>query len=269
VIASLGTGFQVGATLVLGFVTGVLSGMFGIGGAVVSNPGLRALGATPLEAIGSTLPSIFPSSITGTLRYHRDGFVRWRAVGVMGAFGVAASVGGALLADLVPGDGHLLLLLLAGLIAFTAYRIAFPRVAPAAVGAGVQDVGVDPRLEWWRLGVIGLSAGGLSGLLGIGGGILMVPALSGWARLGLKETIATSLAVVGILAVPGTIAHAALGHIVWSFAIPLSIGVIPGARIGAHITISASDRALRVTVGSALAVLALVYAVGELIALAD
>jgi hypothetical protein len=268
VIATLSTPVQVGLTLLAGVATGLLSGMFGIGGAVVSTPAIRALGATPLEGVGSTLPSIFPSSITGTLRYQRDGFVRWRVVWWTGAFGVGASVGGALLADEVPGGGHVLMLLTAGLVAFTAYRTAFPRAArvPVSVGAAAAtDVAI--RDEWWRLGTIGLGAGGLSGLLGVGGGILMVPAFSSWARLPLKDTIATSLAVVGILAVPGTITHALLGHIAWKFAIPLSIGVIPGARIGAHFTINASDRTLRLAVGSMLGALAVVYAIGELLAL--
>ncbi len=75
----------------------------------------------------------------------------------------------------------------------------------------------------------------LSGLLGIGGGILMVPAFSAWVGLPLKETIATSLACVGIFAVPGTITHAFQGDINWSFAVALAIGVIPGAQIGARI----------------------------------
>jgi uncharacterized membrane protein YfcA len=48
-------------TAVIGFGTGVLSGMFGIGGAVVSTPAIRALGASPLAAVGSTIPSILPS----------------------------------------------------------------------------------------------------------------------------------------------------------------------------------------------------------------
>jgi hypothetical protein len=267
VIATLSTPVQVGLTLLAGVATGVLSGMFGIGGAVVSTPAIRALGATPLEGVGSTLPSIFPSSITGTLRYHRDGFVRWRVVWWTGAFGIGASVGGALLADEVPGGGHVLMLLTAGLIAFTAYRTVFLRATSVPVSVGAAAAAVPVRDEWWRLGIIGVGAGGLSGLLGVGGGIVMVPAFSSWARLPLKDTIASSLAVVGILAVPGTITHALLGHIAWKFAIPLSIGVIPGARIGAHFTINASDRTLRLAVGSMLGALAVVYAIGELLAL--
>jgi uncharacterized membrane protein YfcA len=149
------------------------------------------------------------------------------------------------------------MLLTAALIAFTAYRTAFPRTV---------EVSAELRDDWWRLAVIGVAAGALSGLLGVGGGILMVPAFSAWVGMPLKETIATSLACVGIFAIPGTITHAALGHIDWAFAIPLAIGVIPGARIGAHFTITASDRTLRYSVGAAFGVIAVIYAAGELIA---
>jgi len=263
------TELQVLGTLLVGFVTGILSGMFGIGGAVVSTPAIRALGATPLEGVGSTLPSIIPSAATATLRYHRERMVRWDVVQWTGSFGIAASVVGSLLAGVVPGDGHYLMLLTAALVGFTAYRTAYPRVAPVPVGVGGGAEPDAARTEWWRLGVIGLGAGGLSGLLGVGGGILMVPAFSTWARLPLKDAIATSLAIVGILAIPGTITHALLGHIAWKYAIPLSIGVIPGARIGAHLTISSSDRTLRVTVGVALGLIAAIYAVGEVLALLD
>ncbi len=68
-------------TLVAGFATGVLSGMFGVGGAVVSTPAIRVLGATPLEAVGSTLPSIVPSAISGSLRYRREGLIVGRVAG--------------------------------------------------------------------------------------------------------------------------------------------------------------------------------------------
>ena len=71
---------QFALTLLVGFGAGVLSGMFGIGGAVVSTPAIRVLGASALEAIGSTLPSILPSSISGSFRYHRERLIRGRVV---------------------------------------------------------------------------------------------------------------------------------------------------------------------------------------------
>lgn len=257
-------------TLVAGFLTGILSGMFGVGGAVASTPAIRVLGATPLEGVGSTLPSILPSAISGSLRYRHEGLIVGRVAAWTVAFGLAASVGGALLAGVVPGEGHLLMIMTAALLAFTAYRTAAPR-ALRAVGLPAAGASTDPveqrREERWRLATIGIAAGVLSGLLGVGGGILMVPAFSGWVRLTIKEAVATSLVCVGALAVPGTITHAFLGNVDWTFAIPLSLAVIPGARVGADLAIRATDRGLRLAAGIVLGTIAAVYAIGEIIAL--
>src|SRR5215469_7584158 len=94
-------------SLLIGVLTGILSGMFGIGGAVISTPAIRALGATPLQAVGSTLPSIIPSSASGSARYQRENLIWWGVVLWIAVFGVPASVGGSALSGVVPGDGHL------------------------------------------------------------------------------------------------------------------------------------------------------------------
>jgi uncharacterized protein len=267
--------------LIAGFFTGVLSGMFGVGGAVVSTPAIRALGATPIESIGSTLPSIIPSAISGSLRYHRDGLIHPRIVLWTALVGCGAAVGGALLADVVPGNGHLLMILTAALLAFTAFRTGQSPKRPDPADAEELPPSQDPdyregsedapwvlaRMEWWRLGAIGLAAGLLSGLLGVGGGILMVPAFVSWVRLPIKAAVGCSLACVGILAVPGTITHALLGHIDWAFALPLCVAVIPGARVGAHLAIRSSERALRLSVAIVLGAIAVIYAAGEILAL--
>jgi uncharacterized membrane protein YfcA len=250
---------QFALTVAVGVASGVLSGMFGIGGAVVTTPAIRVLGATTFEAIGSTLPAILPSSISGSLRYNREHLIRGRIFLLASAFGVPATIVGSRLSRAVPGNGHWLMIATAVLVGFTAYRTAFPVERPDGT-IGTAD---NLRDEWWTLGLIGLAAGMLSGLLGIGGGILMVPAFSAWVGLPLKETIATSLACVGVFAVPGTITHAIQGDIDWSFAIALAIGVIPGAQIGARLTIASDDRSLRYTVGTALGIIAVIYAAGE------
>ena len=264
----------------LGFATGVLSGMFGIGGAVVSTPGIRALGATPLAAVASTLPATIPSAVSGAIRYGRERLVDWRVVTWTASAGVAAAVGGALATDVVPGGGHPLMILTAALVGFTAYRVSRPAAAPepepvaaaegltdAAPGLAHEVAGLPRRVRPWRLVAIGVAAGGLSGFLGIGGGVLMVPAFTAWLRLPIKVALATSLACVGVLAVPGVLTHAALGHIDWLYALPLCVTVIPGARLGAHLTIRSSDQTLRLLVGTVLGVTAIAYAVGETLAL--
>jgi uncharacterized membrane protein YfcA len=118
-----------------------------------------------------------------------------------------------------------------------------------------------------RLAAVGTLAGLLSGLLGIGGGIVMVPGFTQAAGMPLKRAIATSLACVGIFAVPGTITHALLGNIDWRFALLLTVGMIPGARLGAALAIRAEDRRLHTVVGAFLAVTAVAYAAGEIASL--
>lgn len=281
-------------TVGLGLLTGVMSGLFGVGGAVISTPGIRALGAPPLLAVGTTLPSIIPGAASGTARYARERMVDWRVVAVTAPAGIVAAVLGALAADHVPGEGHLLMLMTAGLLGFSAFRM-LPRDEPGAPTARGADAGgpdADPaddelaetdaevltaggtgpaahpthhhRLSFLGVGIV---AGTLSGLLGIGGGIVMVPGFTQFGGLPVKRAIATSLACVGLFAVPGTITHALLGNIDWRFALLLCVGVVPGARIGAALAIRAGDRRLRRVVAIFLATMALAYGIGETIAL--
>jgi uncharacterized protein len=248
--------------LLVGFVTGVLSALFGIGGAIVSNPGLRALGAAPLVAVGTTLPSILPGAVSGTLRYRREGLIDWRLITPAAVAGVLAVVGGSLLSHAVPGHGHLLLLLIAVLLGVTAWRTAF---TPAADPPGPDPAAAGPpvgRRRWLAAG-IGLAAGLLSGLLGVGGGVIIVPAFTELLSLPLKSAIATSLVCVGIFAVPATVTHAYLGDVDWRLAALLTVGVIPGAQVGAALAIRTAERRLRPAVGAFLALVAVVYLVTE------
>lgn len=269
-------------TLILGVMTGVLSALFGVGGATISTPGIRLLGASALMSIGTTLPSIFPSAVSGTARYVREELVEWSVVRWTAPVGVAASIGGSIASRAVPGDGHWLMVLTAAMLGFSAWRMARPP-APAARAASVQDpegAGAadassepsPPEADGGRhspaiLAGVGLAAGAMSGLLGVGGGVIMVPAFTELVRLPLKTAIATSLVCVASFAVPGTITHWALGGIDWRFALLLAVGVVPGARVGAALAIRTADLRLRRIVAGFLGVTAVVYAAGEIAAM--
>ena len=113
----------------------------------------------------------------------------------------------------------------------------------------------------------GLVAGGLSGLLGVGGGIIMVPLFRRWLGLPMKNAVATSLICVGCFAIPGTITHTIEGGIDWRFAIWLTIGVVVGAPFGSKMALKMSDKKLQRVFGLFLAAVAVVYGGGELLAL--
>ena len=256
-------------------ITGVMSASFGVGGAVISTPAIRLLGASAFVAVGTTLPSILPSAVSGTARYAREHLVDWQIVRWAAPVGVATSVLGSLLSHVVPGHGHWLMIMTAALLGVTAWRMRRPPSRPAFVAAQAETeaaVAGDRHGGFHRtplaLAGVGAVAGTLSGLLGVGGGVVMVPGFNQFVGLRLKETIATSLVCVGILAIPGTVTHALLGDIDWRFALLLAVGVIPGARLGAVAAIRADRQRLRMAVALFLGVVAVVYAAGEVSALA-
>jgi hypothetical protein len=278
-------------TVALGVLTGALSGMFGVGGAVISTPGIRALGASAIVAVGTTLPSIIPGAASGTARYLREHLIDWRIVTWTAPAGVVASVVGSLLSRVIPGEGHLLMLLTAALLGWSALRTYRSGPAPASAAGGASDptataaaagpVAAAPTDAPTALApapadarpapyvAVGIVAGLLSGLLGVGGGIVMVPGFTQVGKMGIKPAIATSLACVAIFSIPGTVTHAMLGDIDWRFALLLAAGVIPGARVGATLAIRTSDRRLRLVVAGFLGLTSVIYAGGELAALLD
>ncbi len=253
-------------TILVGVATGVLSGLFGVGGAVISTPGIRLLGVGALTAVGTTLPSIIPGAATGAVRYRREGLIDGRAVALTAPAGVIAAWLGAELAPLIPGEGHVLQLATAGLLGVSAWRMITQRSRTQDAADLVAPNATPAPLAHQRraLVLIGTGAGVLSGLLGIGGGVIMVPAFTHFAGLRLKEAIGTSLVCVGLFAIPGSIAHSLNGTIDWRVALLLAVGVVPGARMGSALTIKASEERVRLTVGVFLAVTAVLYATGEL-----
>lgn len=274
-----------GLTLLTGLGTGMLSGAFGVGGASLSTPGIRLLGASAYLAVGTTLPSIFPGAVVGTIRYRREGLVVMRAVAWTVPIGVLAAVAGSLASHAIPGKGHWLMIATALLLGLSAGRLGRerdpgpdpqPNPAPNPGPDAPPDAGPSPGLaaatagdrgRTGRLLAVGLAAGAMSGLLGVGGGIVIVPGLVEVAGYSLKQAVATSLLCVGLLAIPSTVAHALLGDIDWRFALLLIAGVLPGAEVGARLAVRAGDHRFRLAVRVFLSTLAVVYGAGELIAL--
>ncbi|SDN33168.1 sulfite exporter TauE/SafE family protein [Allokutzneria albata] len=104
---------------------------------------------------------------------------------------------------------------------------------------------MTPRSERARLAVIGATAGTLSGLFGVGGGVVIVPALVAWCGRDQRQAVATSLTAVGPLAVAGAIGYALHREVDFVLALPLGIGSLIGAWLGAALLTRAPLAALR------------------------
>jgi len=249
------------ATALVGLAAGVLSGAFGVGGGVVTTPAIRLLlGYPDLIAVGTPLPVIIPTAIAGAWSYSRRGLADIRAGVVIGLAGAPASVAGAWLSSVL--GGQVVLLVTAALIAYMAVdtflqAVGGPRTRPVAVGSA------HPR-RGWALAALGLVAGLYSGFLGLGGGFVVVPVLARFFGMDIKRAIGTSLTAVALLALPGTAAHAALGHIDWQLAAWLALGVVPGALVGARLTQRTSEKWVGVAFAGLLLLTALLLAANEI-----
>jgi uncharacterized membrane protein YfcA len=115
--------------------------------------------------------------------------------------------------------------------------------------------GVSPARESHRLGLdpqlvaIGVVGGILSGLLGVGGGIVMVPLLVLWARFGQRDAHAASLGAIIPISIAGIATYGIAGEVrVWP-ALALAAGSVAGARIGAGMLVRIDERLLRTVFG--------------------
>ncbi len=246
--------------VVAGFAAGVISALLGIGGASITTPMVRLVGATPIEAVGSTIPAIVPGAISGAWRYAREGMVEWRLAITLGVTGSVLAVAGALVSDVV--NGRILMVLTAAVMLWAGLSV----VLKLRRGAQRMDADVGTAAgsrSLLLLASIGAAAGFLAGLLGVGGGIILVPMLTGPLEVPMRRAVASSLVAVAIFQVPALITHIWLGHVNWAIALPLMAGVVPGAQVGAKMTLAASDRTIRILFGLLIVVMAMIYGVTE------
>jgi uncharacterized membrane protein YfcA len=249
---------QIVLGIVIGVVAGVLSGLFGVGGGIITTPAIQELlGGSPYIAVGTPLPVAIPTALVGGYTYARAHEVSWRAVRFAAIPGIVGAAAGAWLTSLI--DPHWLLLVTAVLIGWQAVRIG------RSTRYRIRERRTTPG---WQYAVLGGFTGLVSGLLGVGGGIVFVPFVTTMLGMPLKRALGTSLVLIAVIAIPGTIVHAALGHIDWEIAFVLVLGVIPGARIGASIALGTRERTLRLLVGSFLLLVAAVYGIAEVARLA-
>jgi len=122
----------------------------------------------------------------------------------------------------------------------------------------LRSLALDPKLL-----AIGLGGGVMSGLLGVGGGVVMVPLLVLWAGYAQREAHAVSLGAIIPISVAGIATYGVAGEARWWQALGLGVGSVVGARIGAGLLARIDERLLKVVFGTFLVgVAALVAARG-------
>lgn len=212
----------VGAVLV-----GLTLGLLGGGGAIVTVPVLvYALGLDAKLAVVMALPIVGGVSLIGVVQHWRQGNVDFRTAGAFGLAAMGGAYGGARLAQFVSGRLQLTLLALLMLgSAFSMLRGAGPK---GAVESDTRNLSVGVL-------AVGLGVGVLTGLLGIGGGFLLVPALVLLAHVPMRQAVGTSLTVIAMNTAAGYLGYLGQVDLPWTLVLQFSaiagVGIIIGSAL--------------------------------------
>jgi uncharacterized membrane protein YfcA len=143
--------------------------------------------------------------------------------------------------------------------------IQFSGIVNAELAGSAQDAGgsriARARFLNPQLAAIGLAGGVLSGLLGVGGGIVMVPLLVLWAGYAQRDAHAMSLGAIVPISVAGILTYGIAGEVRLPEALALAAGAIGGARVGAGLLSRIGDRPLKLAFGSFLVAVAVLMVV--------
>ncbi|SKB85091.1 hypothetical protein SAMN05660473_02682 [Arthrobacter sp. 49Tsu3.1M3] len=231
------------AALSLGLVVGIVLGVVGGGGSIIAVPALvYGVGMSPAEAIPTSLLVVGISSLAALLPRLREG-INWPVVLIVGAAGIPAAWAGTALGRLL--DPNILMLAFAVIMVIAGIRMlartkqtdgscsigptrAFRTCAPKAVG-------------------VGLLVGFLTGLLGVGGGFLITPALTLFLGLRMKQAVGSSLAIIVINSTAGFGAHAAGFTIEWPTVLGFAVPAILGSLLAARFARRLQDKHIRIS----------------------
>jgi uncharacterized membrane protein YfcA len=235
---------------VIGVLGGMLSGLVGVGGGAVFVPGLLFAGGWKIqEAVAASLVIIVFSSLSGTIRNARSNDpVNWRVAGLLSLSVAPSSLIGVLISRVSPE--------VVVEVAFATLLLAL--AYPTARGGGGYDS--DKHIALPLVFLVGIFVGTVAGLVGVGGGVVMVPLMVLGMSLTTKQAVSTSLAVIMFTGIVG-----AAGYIATGFRDPqqllslppLIIGSVVGAPIGVRIRDWLPEHLVRTGFGVFMVIVAL------------
>jgi len=238
----------------LAFLVGIIASMTGVGGGVFIVPVLTLIyGFEPAHASGTSLAAIVFTSLSSTLSYKRQKRIDY----LVGVALTGTTVPGAFLGSYVTSlvSKQALGLAFSFFLMFVALRMflgftAFKKLRMENRGWNrkvIDSEGVvfSYKTNLWYAPLLGFLGGFFSGLLGIGGGALLVPAMHLVMNVPMHLAVATSMFTMIFTSLSGTFTHLWLGNVRLEYSAFLALGVVFGAQIGAWTARRVSGKGLR------------------------
>jgi uncharacterized protein len=231
--------------LVLGGAGAFVSGLTGVGGAIVMiplllyGPPLLGVGALDIKTVAAiTMVQVFVASVSGMIAHGRHRAVN-RHLAVVGGMAMGAgSLAGAIASKYVPERWMLVVFAAMVTVAFGLMLLPEP---PPDVTEPAELKEYSAPLTAVTAGVVGVAAG----LVGAGGAFLLVPLLLVVVGVPIRVSIGSSLAIAAVAATAGVLGKAVTGQIPLQPALVVAAGALPGAQLGAAASRRFSGVALR------------------------
>jgi uncharacterized protein len=214
--------------LALAALIGLSLGMLGGGGSILTVPiFVYILGFEAKEAIAMSLAVVGATSLFGAAGHWRAGNVNLRVAVIFGVVAMAGTYAGARLAVFFSGAAQLTLFALVMLLAaIFMFRDSTPRAATGVAPAP------DVPMPLLLIIVEGLAVGVLTGLVGVGGGFLIVPALVLLGKVPMKQAIGTSLLVIAMKSFAGFVGYLDQVEVQWGFMTAFTAVAVVGILAG-------------------------------------
>ena len=241
------------------FLAGVLGALTGLGGGVVLVPMLTIVFGVDIQyAIGASLVSVIATSSGAAAAYVREGYSNIRIGMFLEVATTTGAVFGAIIATRVPGPA--IAIVFGVVLLFSAYFSSRPRpldiidASPDRLGTQLRMNGSYPspsgpisyNVHHVPAGVgLMFGAGTLSGLLGIGSGAFKVLAMDHAMRIPFKVSTTTSNFMIGVTAAASAGIYLRRGYIDPGITMPVTLGVLAGSLLGAHLLMKTRTRWLR------------------------
>jgi uncharacterized membrane protein YfcA len=233
----------------IGLASGALSALLGVGGGLLMVPAMvYMLRVRQPRAHGTSLAVMLPAAVAGVYRYNQAGTVDWELVLPLVAGSVFGALIGAGIANTL-GAGALKRVFGVFVIATGGLMIA----VPAKYSHHLALIG--PGAGSFLIGLVGLVAGILSGLLGVGGGTIMVPAIVFLLSRDQHVAQGVSLAVIIPVSLSGAWIHARKGNVIPTLGVWLAVGAVIGATVVGHAVQRYSSDTLRFLFGVFLVIM--------------
>jgi uncharacterized protein len=268
--------------VLLGGLTGILSGLFGVGGGFLTTPLLIFYGIPPTVAAASAATQVTGASVSGVIAHSRRKGVDYRMGGVLVMGGMVGALIGAGLFSVLQSLGqidvviNILYVLMLGSIGTLMMREAVTALRPGLLGKGPQVrkrrhhplvASLPYRWRFYASGlyisplaplILGMLVGILTMLMGVGGGFLLVPAMLYILGMSGNVVVGTSLFQILFVTMVTTMTHALTTKAVdLVLAALLLLGSVLGAQFGTQIALKARPEMLRLALAALVLLIAL------------